>query len=110
MSSHFRVTLSNAYQRVSDLLNAAAIAAGLQNQLPRTNWKRIKYVYPDSGAAGTIYFTRNPLIAGYDMKLSAPDETEDRISQREVYSECTTNMYVKSTTNGDFLNIELHDD
>jgi hypothetical protein len=114
MSVSMPITLSTSFQRVSDLLKAAAIVKGIAE--PRTNWKKIKYFYPSDGsAAGNIYFTRNPItgdltnITGYIAKLSGGDEELNKVSEREFYSEFTTNMYVLSDVNGDKLNVELSD-
>jgi len=108
MSLHLQVTLTNAYQKVSDLVKAVAASAGLAE--PRTCFTKIKYIYPDAGAAGVIYGSHNPSLSGYAFALRAPDEEELRQSQNpNVYSELTTDTWVKSTTNGDVLDIELHD-
>jgi hypothetical protein len=107
MSLQFSLVLSAAYQKESDLIKAAALLAGVAE--PRTNFTKKKYIYPDAGAAGVIYGTRNPAAAGYAMRLIATDEEELKESMNNVYSENTTDFYLKSTVNGDVVFVELHD-
>lgn len=107
MSQQFLVTLTINYQWAKDLLKASAIIEGVVE--PRTNFKKIKYLYPDTGAGGNIYGTRDINNDGYDFVLRMTEEEIDKISQREFYSEFTTNMALKSSNDGDKLIIVLED-
>jgi hypothetical protein len=107
MSLQVTVNLTTSYQRVVTLVEAALVGTGIA--LLKTCFSRVRYMYPDTGAAGIITGTRNQALAGYVFKLDAPDISEDRISQKEMYTETITDMYVKSTTDGDDLIIEMDD-
>lgn len=107
MSIQVSITLTNAYQRVVTLVETALVGTGIT--LLKTCFSRIRYIYPDAGAVGVITGTRNPALSGYIFKLDAPDMTETRVSEKEMYTETITDVYVKSTNIGDLLIVELDD-
>jgi hypothetical protein len=104
---HAKVTLSTTYQWLKDLLKTFTDAQGLAEY--RTNFKKIKLLYPNTGAAGTIYVTRNPNLSDPAFFLENTGDEENKTDERHCYNETTTGLAIKSTTNGDFLLVELED-